>query len=219
MTSSHNKSRQLQVCNTTWCCPWCHCLGETACQSLTGCVRFSMASAGMNVAPICCVIPPASPSCSAAQHSTAHSMCQQGISKANYLVVVSTDISMSSRRQLITTPSGSSKHHCRCTHLHVGAPDVVQDLGLAHIDVTQDAADRRAKHRLVCLGTRHLKASHALLLQMRWWGGRGKPSGNDTCAIQGAWVGGTGGMFMFVGFEERQSMLCRRGVLALSEPN
>jgi hypothetical protein len=30
---------------------------------LTGAVRFSIASAGMKVAPICCVMPPASPSC------------------------------------------------------------------------------------------------------------------------------------------------------------
>lgn len=44
------------------------------------------------------------------------------------------------------------------TDLHVGAPDIVQDLCLADIDMTQNAADGRAQHRLVSGGTSNLQA-------------------------------------------------------------
>jgi hypothetical protein len=50
--------------------------------------------------------------------------------------------------------------------LHVGAPDVVQNLCLADIDVTQDAADGGAQHCLVCCLAGLGQTRKALVLQV-----------------------------------------------------
>lgn len=71
----------------------------------------------------------------------------------------------------------SCKQPASSPDLHVGAPDVVQDLCLAHIDVTQDTADGGAQHRLVSSGTSSLKAGQALVLQAQK--GRGEERGGD----------------------------------------
>ena len=61
----------------------------------------------------------------------------------------------------------------RPSHLHIGPADIIEDLGLADIDVPQDAADGRPEQLLVGVLTSNLGAGQALGL-MKWFGLNGQ---------------------------------------------